>query len=230
MLQSIDLSAGYGDIKILEGVNVEVDAGDTVAIIGPNGAGKTTLVKAIMGLNQIFGGKVLFEGKDLTRLQIYERAREGIVLATGEIFPDMSVEENLLLGANLRPSSEISEGLKDAYEIFPRLRERSNQKAGTLSGGERRMLVVGKALVGRPRLLILDEPSAGLAPIATLTLYDTLEKVAQTTTMLLLEQSAQLAFRIANYAYVLEHGRIAMRDEVRALEKDDLFRRKYFGI
>lgn len=230
MLEVINLSAGYGDIKILNNVNTKVDEGNVVAVLGPNGSGKTTLVKAIMNLNTIFEGKIIFQGKDITHLPAYDRAREGIILSTGEVFPDMSVYENLLLGANTRSSFEVKDLLERVYEVFPRLKERKNQKAGSLSGGERRMLTVGKALMGKPKLLILDEPSAGLAPIATLTLYKALKRIAKTITMLLVEQNAQMAFTISRYVYVLEHGRIVMEGDVNDLKKDEEFKRKYFGF
>ena len=228
MLDIAGLSAGYGDIQILEGINVRVNQGDAVAIIGPNGAGKTTLVKAVMGLNTIHSGHVTFQGEDLTKLPVYERARRGIILATGEIFPEMTVHENLLLGGNMIPAPQPS--LEDVYRIFPPLDERRSQKAGNLSGGERRMLVVGKALAGKPKLLMLDEPSAGLSPIATLNLYRTLQQTRKQTTVLLLEQNVRMAFSLSKYGYVLEQGRITVKGRVSDLQGDRNFKAKYFGI
>jgi len=228
LLDIAGLSAGYGDIQILEGINVRVNQGDAVAIIGPNGAGKTTLVKAVMGLNTIHSGHVTFQGEDLTKLPVYERARRGIILATGEIFPEMTVHENLLLGGNMIPAPQPS--LEDVYRIFPPLDERRSQKAGNLSGGERRMLVVGKALAGKPKLLMLDEPSAGLSPIATLNLYRTLQQTRKQTTVLLLEQNVRMAFSLSKYGYVLEQGRITVKGRVSDLQGDRNFKAKYFGI
>ena len=228
MLDIAGLSAGYGDIQILEDISVRVNQGDAVAVIGPNGAGKTTLVKAVMGLNTIHSGHVTFQGEDLTRLPVYERARRGIILATGEIFPEMTVYENLLLGGNIMSAPQPS--LEDVYRNFPRLDERRSQKAGNLSGGERRMLVVGKALAGKPKLLILDEPSAGLSPIATSNLYRTLRETTKETTVLLLEQNVRMAFTLSKYGYVLEQGRVAMQGSVSNLEADRNFKAKYFGI
>jgi len=207
---------------------VRVNQGDAVAVIGPNGAGKTTLVKAVMGLNTIHSGHVTFQGEDLTRLPVYERARRGIALATGEIFPEMTVHENLLLGGNIMSAPQPS--LEDVYRNFPRLDERRSQKAGNLSGGERRMLVVGKALAGKPKLLILDEPSAGLSPIATSNLYRTLRETTKETTVLLLEQNVRMAFTLSKYGYVLEQGRVAIQGNVSNLEADRNFKAKYFGI
>jgi len=227
LLDIVGLSAGYGDVQILKDINLRANQGDVIAVIGPNGAGKTTLVKAVMGLNTIHGGHIMFQGEDLTSLPVHERARRGIALATGEIFPEMTVRENLLLGGNLVSTPQPS--LEHVYRVFPRLDERRSEKATSLSGGERRMLVVGKALVGKPKLLMLDEPSAGLSPLAALGLYRTLRETAVQTTVLL-EQNVRLAFSLCRYGYVLEQGRVTMQGEVSDLKDDRNFKAKYFGI
>jgi branched-chain amino acid transport system ATP-binding protein len=209
LLQLHDIQAGYGELRILHGINLELAAAGRLAMIGRNGSGKSTTLKAIMGLARITSGRVIFDGQDVTRLTARERALAGLgyVPQTRDVFPSLSVEENLVAGLKGRPRRCVDE----AYQLFPRLAERRGNGGNQLSGGEQQMLTVARALLGRPRLLLLDEPLEGLAPIICADLMRTFERLARETgvAMLLVEQKADEALRFAQDAVVLEHGEVA---------------------
>jgi branched-chain amino acid transport system ATP-binding protein len=209
LLQLHDIQAGYGELRILHGISLELAAAGRLAMIGRNGSGKSTTLKAIMGLARITSGRVIFDGQDVTRLTPRERALAGLgyVPQTRDVFASLSVEENLVAGLKGRPRRCVDE----AYQLFPRLAERRRNGGNQLSGGEQQMLTVARALLGRPRLLLLDEPLEGLAPIICADLMGTFERLARETgvAMLLVEQKADEALHFAQDAVVLEHGEVA---------------------
>jgi branched-chain amino acid transport system ATP-binding protein len=227
------LVAGYGSIRVLHGVDFEVGAGAIVALLGANGAGKTTILRVLSGL--LPGrGRIELDGKDVSHASPAARARFGIAqIPQGRgTFVDFSVEENLALGAyQIRSRQKVREDMQRWYGIFPRLAERRRQLAGSLSGGEQQMLAIARALMARPRILMCDEPSLGLAPAVTRELFALLERLNRETGMaiLLVEQNANLALRIAKRAYVLEHGEIALAGEASELRDNPLIRRAYLG-
>jgi branched-chain amino acid transport system ATP-binding protein len=212
MLKVDDVNAYYGDLQALWGVSLEVKEGELVALVGPNGAGKTTTLKVITGLLKLASGSVSFAGNELSRETVHKIVELGIsqVPEGGRIFSGMSVLENLELGAFVPEArKEKDQSLKWVYEIFPRLEERKNQGAGTLSGGERQMLAIGRALMSKPKLLLLDEPSFGLAPILVQQMFEMIEEInKQGVTVLLVEQNVRAALELASRAYVIENGRI----------------------
>jgi branched-chain amino acid transport system ATP-binding protein len=230
LLQIEDLTAGYGAIQVLHGVNLSLQTGGRLALIGRNGVGKTTLLKAVMGLADVKSGHVRFDGQDITRWSARERARAGIgyVPQTRDIFASLTVEENLLAGLKERPRSAIDE----AYALFPRLAERRLNGGQQLSGGEQQMLSVARTLLGRPRLLLLDEPLEGLAPIICIELMRAFERLAQETgvAVLLVEQKVDDALRFAPQAVVLERGEVVLESDSQALsQRADLLER-YVGV
>jgi branched-chain amino acid transport system ATP-binding protein len=213
MLKIKDLHVFYGPIHALKGISLEVKEKEIVTLIGSNGAGKSTTLSAITGLVKVNGGSIVFNGIDITNMSPHKIVRMGISLSPEgrEVFPALTVEENLRLGAYTRKDSEIKESFERVYDLFPRLRERVRQAAGTLSGGEQQMLAIGRALMSQPKLLLLDEPSMGLAPNLVAMIFDLIESInKQGTTILLIEQNANMAFSIAHRAYVLETGRIVI--------------------
>ena len=216
MLLNIDnLHVSYGKIKAIKGISLQVSQGEIVALVGANGAGKTTLLKTISGILTPAEGSVSFEGKDLTKVKPFQRVVEGICQAPEGrgIFPGMTVQENLEIGKYSRSAAkdEMSDDLEMVYEFFPRLKERQKQAGGTLSGGEQQMLSISRALMSRPRLLLLDEPSMGLAPKLVQEIFHIIKDINNTgTTILLVEQNANMALQIASRAYVLETGRIVL--------------------
>jgi len=232
LLDVEDLRAGYGPVQVLHGVTFHVNEGEVVVILGANGAGKTTTLRAIC---QMIGtrGKVEFEGKGLVGRSVTDVVRRGVAhVPQGRgTFPDLSVRDNLEVGAYVRRDREISGDVDRWLEIFPRLAERRTQLAGSLSGGEQQMLAIARALMGRPRLLLLDEPSLGLAPIIVQDLFRRLGTLneEQGITMLVVEQNANLAFDIAHRAYVLEAGQIALSGTSEELRNDEAVRRAYLG-
>lgn len=234
MLEVAGLAAGYGKATALHDISLHVDSGEIVAILGPNGAGKTTLVNSIARVLQPMGGSVVFDGADLTAIAPFEVCARGVALVPEgrRIFPKMTVAENLDLGAyaaTARP--ERDSNLAWVHEIFPRLAERHNQEAGTLSGGEQQMLAIGRALMSKPKLLLLDEPSLGLAPIIVQGIFEVLAEINQAgVSILLVEQNAVEALDLAGRGYVLEEGRIVGEDTADALVNDERLRKAYLGM
>jgi branched-chain amino acid transport system ATP-binding protein len=231
LLEVVGLAAGYLGERVIEDINVEVRTGEAVAIVGSNGAGKTTLFRAIAGLRRPMEGRVVLDGKDLTRRPAHRVARTGIAYVPAErhLFPAMTVKTNLVLGAY--PSRPDRETLERVYDLFPRLRERLRQQAGTLSGGEQQMLAVARALMSRPRLLMLDEPTTGLAPIVAQAAFEALEGLkAKGMTLLIAEQQVPLALSVADRCYVLENGRIRLEGIPAELERNPEVRRAYLGV
>ena len=235
MLLNIEnLHVSYGKIKAIKGISLNVNQGEIVTLVGANGAGKTTLLKTISGILSPAEGKITFEGHDLTKIKPFQRVIEGICQAPEGrgIFPGMTVRENLEIGKFGRTTAkaEMVEDLEMAFGLFPRLLERENQLGGTLSGGEQQMLSIGRALMSRPRLLLLDEPSMGLAPMFIAQIFDIIQKIkAQGMTILLVEQNAAKALSIADRAYVLETGSITKEGSGQALLNDPAIRAAYLG-
>jgi len=235
MLLNIEnLHVSYGKIKAIKGISLNVNQGEIVTLVGANGAGKTTLLKTISGILSPAEGKITFEGHDLTKIKPFQRVIEGICQAPEGrgIFPGMTVRENLEIGKFGRTTAkaEMVEDLEMAFSLFPRLLERENQLGGTLSGGEQQMLSIGRALMSRPRLLLLDEPSMGLAPMFIAQIFDIIQKIkAQGMTILLVEQNAAKALSIADRAYVLETGSITKEGSGQALLNDPAIRAAYLG-
>jgi len=234
MLQVDGLGAGYGNAQALHEVTLHVDSGEVVTILGPNGAGKTTLVNAIAGVLPSWRGSVSFEDVELTSLPPHRVIDHGVALVPEgrRIFPKMTVTENLDIGSYPTSAREAhDESLGSVYGIFPRLRERQSQVAGTLSGGEQQMLAIGRALMSRPRLLLLDEPSLGLAPIIVESIFEVLREVNSSgVSILLVEQNAVEALDIAGRGYVLEEGRIVGEGTATELSQDERLRRAYLGL
>jgi branched-chain amino acid transport system ATP-binding protein len=235
MLLNIDnLHVSYGKIKAIKGISLQVSQGEIVALVGANGAGKTTLLKTISGILTPAEGSVSFEGKDLTKVKPFQRVVEGICQAPEGrgIFPGMTVQENLEIGKYSRSAAkdEMSDDLEMVYELFPRLKERQKQAGGTLSGGEQQMLSISRALMSRPRLLLLDEPSMGLAPMFIAQIFSIIQKIkTQGMTILLVEQNASKALNIADRAYVLETGLITKQGTGQEMLNDPAVRAAYLG-
>lgn len=232
MLEVKDLNVYYGLIHALRDVSFEVNEGEVVALIGANGAGKTTTLHTITGLLPAKSGAVVFEGKDIARKPGHEIVRLGMshVPEGRRVFAGLTVYENLKMGAYTRPKGEIEDSLKTVYERFPRLEERKNQPAGTLSGGEQQMLAMGRALMAKPRILLLDEPSMGLSPLFVKEIFSIVEAVSKAgTTVLLVEQNAKKALSIADRAYVLETGKVVKSGQAAALLDDDAIKKAYLG-
>jgi branched-chain amino acid transport system ATP-binding protein len=233
-LEVSNLRAGYGNVEILHGISLHVGAGDYVAVIGANGAGKSTLLKAISGTVDVRGGTLRFNGQDLRARASHQVPALGIahVPEGRQIFPALSVHDNLMTGAWLRRSREERQrSLEQVHSLFPRLRERSAQMAGTLSGGEQQMVAVGRALMLQPNMIMLDEPSQGLAPKLVGEMYERLAEVhASGTTILLVEQNTTAALKYAHSAYVMEHGRISLSGASEDLRGSDQIRRAYLGM
>lgn len=235
MLHVQNISSQYGSIIALKEVSIEVNEGEMVTVIGPNGAGKTTLLKTISGFVRPSSGKVIFFDNEITHLEPHGVVRAGIsqVLQGRQVFEDLTVLQNLTLGAYLRnksSKSEIQADLEIIFELFPILEERRKQKAGTLSGGEQMMLVIGRALMAKPKLLLLDEPSLGLAPLVVDRVAATLERLNKTgLTMLLVEQNAEVALTLANRCYIMELGRIALEGETEEIRSTERVIELYLG-
>jgi branched-chain amino acid transport system ATP-binding protein len=229
-----DVHTYYGSIHALKGVALEVHEGEVVTLIGANGAGKSTTLRSINGLNTPREGRIVFRGKDITRRAPHEIVELGISQSPEgrRLFPRMSVLENLEMGAFQRNDrSQIKEDLDRVYSLFPRLAERKSQRAGTLSGGEQQMVAMGRALMARPTLLMLDEPSMGLAPIFVEKIFEIVREInEQGTTILLVEQNALMALDAADRGYVLETGRIALADDAKTLRENEQVRKTYLGI
>jgi branched-chain amino acid transport system ATP-binding protein len=233
MLEVFDLRVSYGAIKALDGVSFNVPQGRIVTLLGANGSGKTTILRAITGLAAPGGGRIVFEGRELQRLPTHEIIRAGVALAPEgrRIFANLTVYENLLIGAYFRRDQPaLKRDLDRIFDTFPRLAERRAQAAGTLSGGEQQMLAVGRALMSRPRLLLLDEPSLGLAPLLVKEVFHIITRLNQRgVTILLVEQNAAAALQIAHYGYVLETGRVVLAGAGEALLTNPRLQQVYLG-
>jgi branched-chain amino acid transport system ATP-binding protein len=234
LLELEDVHTFYGSIEALKGVSLEVNEGEVVTLIGANGAGKSTTLRSINGLNTPKRGRIVFRGKDITRRGPHDIVEMGISQSPEgrRLFPHMSVLENLEMGAFQRKDrAGIREDLERVYSLFERLEERKNQRAGTLSGGEQQMCAIGRALMARPTLLMLDEPSMGLAPIFVEKIFEIIREInEQGTTILLVEQNALMALDAAQRGYVMETGRIAIHDEAKALRENEQVQKAYLGI
>lgn len=231
MLDVVDLHASHGRIPALHGISLTLARGETACLIGANGAGKTTTLRTIAGVHPADSGDIFLDGNNINRLPAHRRVREGISLVPEGrgVFAQLTVDENLRLGAYTRDSG-TDEDRERVLELLPRIRERLGQQAGTLSGGEQQMLAIGRALLARPRLLLLDEPSMGLAPIVVEKVFEVIADVARSgVTILLVEQNAHLALEIANRAWVMESGRIALAGNAAALREDPRVREAYLG-
>lgn len=233
MLEIKDLEVYYGVIKAIKGISFEVNKGEVIALIGANGAGKTTILHTISGLIRPKSGSITFEGHDLVKTAPHKIVEMGIaqVPEGRRVFANLSVLENLKLGAyTRRDQSGINDTLKSVYKRFPRLKERQNQAAGTLSGGEQQMLAMGRALMSKPDIILMDEPSMGLSPILVSEIFDIIKSISeQGVTVLLVEQNAKKALQIADRAYVLETGKIALSGDADVLMNDDKVRKAYLG-
>jgi branched-chain amino acid transport system ATP-binding protein len=232
MLELTEIHTFYGNIEALKGVTLAVEEGECVTLIGSNGAGKSTTLRSISGLTPARQGQVMFEGREITRTAPQDIVQLGISQSPEgrKCFPRMTVRENLDMGAYLRRDKSVNEDLDRVFELFPRLQERERQKAGTMSGGEQQMLAIGRALMARPRLLLLDEPSMGISPILTERIYDTIAEInRQGTTILLVEQNANFALGVSQRGYVLETGKVVLSNESAALKEDPEVQKAYLG-
>ena len=233
ILEIDDIHTYYGSIHALKGISLTVNSGEIVTLLGANGAGKSTTLRSINGLNRPRQGTIKFEGNDITSTPPHEIVKRGIAQSPEgrRLFPRMSVTENLEMGAFQRKDkSELKQDMEHVFELFPRLQERRNQKAGTMSGGEQQMCAMGRALMARPKLLLLDEPSLGLAPIFVERIFDIIKQInAEGTSILLVEQNALMALESADRGYVLETGRIVLADKAESLKTNEQVRKTYLG-
>lgn len=233
MLEVTDLQVYYGVIQALKGISFEVSQGEVIALIGANGAGKTTTLQTLTGILPAKAGKIVYEGRDITKTPAHKIVEMGIahVPEGRRVFAQMSVYENLLMGAFTRKDkSEIAQSLERVYRRFPRLEERKGQRAGTLSGGEQQMLAMGRALMSKPRMILMDEPSMGLSPIFVNEIFDIIQAVSEDgTTVLLVEQNAKKALSIADRAYVLETGNITLEGKAQELLHNESVQKAYLG-
>jgi branched-chain amino acid transport system ATP-binding protein len=232
LLEVSDIHTYYGSIEALKGVSLTVEPGEVVTLIGSNGAGKSTTLRSISGLTPAGSGTVSFDGEEIAGLPPHEVVGRGVALAPEgrHVFPRMTVRENLELGSYLRRNGADAADFDRVYELFPRLKEREKQKAGTMSGGEQQMLAIGRALMGRPKLLMLDEPSMGIAPILVQRIYETIREINRSgVAILLVEQNANYALEAASRGYVLETGRVVLAGESAKLRDDPEVQRAYLG-
>lgn len=234
LLELREVSSGYGEVQVLWGVSASLEEGQLTALVGANGAGKTTLLRTLMGLNRPWSGSIWFDGRDITHLPPHAKAELGLVLVPEgrQLFTDMSVAENLEMGATPRRARpHLRRNLERVFTMFPRLKERAGQKAGTLSGGEQQMLAVARGLMAEPRVLMLDELSLGLAPVLALELYESLVELKKSgLTMLLVEQNVQMALAVSDRGYVLAQGRVVQEGDSQSLLKDEHIRKAYLGL
>lgn len=234
LLEIKDVTSGYGDVQILWGSTMSLEQGKLTCLVGGNGVGKTTLLRTTLGLLRPWSGTVMFDGADVSKLPAYAKAEMGLVLVPEgrQLFTDMTVFENLEMGAtNQRARPNVHKNLERVYEMFPRLKERRTQKAGTLSGGEQQMLAVARGIMADPKILIIDELSLGLAPVLVLQLFDSLKLLREEgITLLLVEQNVHLALAISDYGYVLAEGKIELEGPARKLIKDKHVREAYLGL
>jgi len=235
MLQVNNICSFYGDVQILHGVSLEVKAGEMVTLLGSNGAGKSTTIKAICNINPVKSGEIIFGGQPIHKLPAYKLPDLGIALIPEgrHLFPSMSVKDNLLMGAyTQKDKAKINETLEEVVEYFPRLKERFNQLAGTLSGGEQQMCAIGRGMMTRPKMMILDEPSLGLAPVIVDQIFDILKRLRaeENLTVLLVEQNAQLALENSDRAYVLENGQVSVTGPAEELLHSEAIQKAYLGL
>jgi len=234
LLEIQNVSSGYGEVQILWDVSLELERGKLTALIGSNGVGKTTLLSTAVGLLKPWQGSITFDGNDVTRVSPHAKAAQGVVLVPEgrQLFTEMSVHENLEMGAfTHRAQPHFLRNLERVYDMFPRMKERADQKAGTLSGGERQMLAMARGLMAQPEVLMLDELSLGLAPFLVLEIFEVLRGLrAEGLTMLLVEQNVQLALAVSDYAYVLADGRVVLEGPSHEVAKDETVREAYLGI
>ncbi len=234
MLEVKNVDAGYGSTVILQDISLHVEPGEVVTIVGANGAGKTTLLRTISGLVKPRTGSITFEGKDITKLEAHDTVDRGITLIPEgrQLFPDMTVRDNLLMGAYCRHARDYQDDtLHEVLELFPRLRERLDQHASSLSGGEQQMVAIARGMMARPKILMFDEPSLGLAPIIVAQVFEVIAQVAATgTTVLIVEQNVFHTLKAADRGYVLENGRTVLTDDADALLQNDHVRQAYLGI
>ncbi len=233
MLEILDLHVHYGGIHALKGISMKVEEGQIISLIGANGAGKSTTLRTICGLKEASRGSIKYKGIELTKLDTSEIVKLGVTMVPEgrRVFSNLTVYENLLAGAYLRKDKEgIKKDIEYVFGLFPRLRERLNQRAGTLSGGEQQMLAIGRALMSRPKLLLLDEPSLGLAPVLVKEVFQMIKKIhSEGVTILLVEQNAYEALKLCDYGYVLETGRIVLQGTGKELLEDERVRKAYLG-
>jgi branched-chain amino acid transport system ATP-binding protein len=234
MLEVENIHSYYGNIQALKGISLTVDKGEIVTLIGANGAGKSTTLRTITGILKPREGHVRLEGEELARYKPYEIVYKGVAMVPEgrRIFARLTVSENLEMGAYSRDNKrEIADDLEYVFSLFPRLKERHSQVAGTLSGGEQQMLATGRALMARPRILLMDEPSMGLAPVLVEVIFDTIEKINKSgTTILLVEQNALMALSVAHRGYVLQSGEIVLQDVAANLKKNEMVQKAYLGM
>ncbi len=234
MLELQNVSSGYGEVQVLWGISMKMEEGQLTTLIGSNGAGKTTTLRTIMHLIKPWDGKIFFKGEDVTNKSAHAKAASGLVLVPEgrQLFTNMSVRENLEMGAfSERARRKMKENIERVFELFPRLKEREKQKAGTLSGGEQQMLAIGRGIMAEPDVLMFDEPSLGLAPILVQELFTIIgELKKQNMTMLLVEQNVHLALTVSDYAYVLANGRIEIEGEASKVREMDSIRKAYLGL
>jgi branched-chain amino acid transport system ATP-binding protein len=234
ILEVKDIASGYGEVQILWGSNLALEEGKLTCLVGGNGVGKTTLLRTIMGLLRPWGGSISFQGKDVSHVPAHTKAELGLVMVPEgrQLFTDMSVYENLEMGAsNKRATPKLKENLERVYDMFPRLKERRAQKAGTLSGGEQQMLAVARGIMADPTILRIDELSLGLAPVLVLALFDSLKALRELgITVLLVEQNVQMALAISDYGYVLAEGKVELQGPARDLIKNEHVRAAYLGL
>lgn len=232
MLKLENVSTYYGAIQALDDVTLEVNKGEIVTLIGANGAGKTTMLMTVCGSPRAKSGRITFEGDEITNLPTHDIMQRGIAISPEgrRVFPDLTVSENLKMGGFFLSKSQIAEGEEHVYELFPRLRERASQRAGTMSGGEQQMLAIGRALMSKPRLLLLDEPTLGLAPLIIAQIFDIIRTIREEgVTVFLVEQNANKALQVADRGYVIETGKVVMQDTGANLLANPDVRKAYLG-
>ncbi len=233
LLRLENLVVNYGSIKALKGISFEVEQGEIVTLIGSNGAGKSTTMRAITGLKSVNGGKIYYKDQDITGWSSKKKVQEGIVLSPEgrQIFPKFTVLENLKMGGYLRTREEVDASLEVVFDLFPKLKERASQAGGTLSGGEQQMLAVGRAVMANPTLLLLDEPSLGLAPLIVKDIFSLIQRIREMgTTVLLVEQNARSALKISDRAYVLETGKLVLQGTAQELLNSSEVQKAYLGM
>lgn len=234
LLEIRNLESGYGEVQILWGVDLELEAGRLTSLVGGNGVGKTTLLRTLMGSISPWAGSIVFDGEDITRSPAHKKASMGLILVPEgrQLFTDMTVYENLELGAtNSRASARLKQNLERVYQLFPRLKERSRQLAGTLSGGEQQMLAVARGIMGEPRILMFDELSLGLAPVLVISIFQSLLQLKEEgLTMLLVEQNVHMALSVSDYAYVMSEGRVTLHGAAAEVAENSDVQKAYLGI